>query len=687
MVKKMLINASHPEECRVAVVSDGVLEEIGVEIKTREATLGNIYKGVIDRVEPSLQAVFVDYGAARNGFLSISDVHPSYCPDSFSKNTRRPRIEEVFRKGDEVVVQVIKEERDTKGACLSTNISLAGRYLVLMPGTDLHGVSRKIDDDKERKKLKEIVKQLRLPDNMGFIIRTAGKGRTKTELSNDFKYLLNLWKNIEKTIAEIRAPAILHREQDVVIRSIRDHLSADISSILIDDPAVYDQAKEFFRAVMPKQEKLVKLYQEKRPIFNKYQLEEQVESIYQKRINLKSGGYIIIEPTEAVVTIDVNSGGATKEKGVEETAFRVNKEAAAEVGRQLRLRDLGGIIIIDFIDMMSKKHNLEVEKILKSVLKDDRAKSKVLKISALGVLELSRQRLQPSLGTGEYLECPNCGGHGKIRSPEMSALSVYRKIKSLAIKPDVSELRATVPPKVAEYLLNRMRHLLTELESKHNARVLIFSNSNGLDYGTEIESVKKTASDAKVAEMRPQLACAEEAEQQIEDEKPPDEKKKSRRSSRRRKSRSRRKPTAANANGNPDDSQEMQEQAAGYEGAAHESAEPSVAENGTGEEWSPPVDDDPAPQTTPEHEGTNRVIEHASETSAGNGRDLDTGLEHDTDSSGSESSFQNSAEHLEAVSETSGEGDETDSDISDENENKKQFKSIKSTLKMFLPFS
>ncbi|MBI5252180.1 MAG: Rne/Rng family ribonuclease [Desulfomonile tiedjei] len=493
MSKKMLINASQPEECRVAVVCDGLLEELDVQVKAREATLGNIYKGVVGRIEPSLQAVFVDYGAERNGFLSINDVHPSYFPESFEGARRRPRIQDVFKKDDHVLVQVNKEERNTKGACLTTNVSMAGRYLVLMPGTDLYGVSRKIEDEKERKKLKEIVKQFKLPENMGFIIRTAGMGRTKTELARDLDYLLRLWESIEGNLAKYEAPVLLYREHDIVIRSIREHFSSDISEILVDEKDTHRKVREFFHQVMPKYENLVKMYQEKRPLFNKYQLEEQVEQVYRKRIRLKSGGYIIIEPTEALVTVDVNSGSATKEKGIEETAYRVNMEAAPEIARQLRLRDLGGIIVIDFIDMTQKKHKQDVEKAIKTILKTDRARNKILRISALGLLELSRQRLRSVLGTGEYTDCPMCDGQGRIKSPEMAALSVFRKIKSLLIKTNVSEVRATVPVKVGEYLLNRMRAALVEMESQYNARVTVMVKENLPEKDILVEALKEEA--------------------------------------------------------------------------------------------------------------------------------------------------------------------------------------------------
>ncbi len=542
MVKKMLINASQSEECRVAVVSDGLLEELDVQVNTREATLGNIYKGVISRIEPSLQAVFVDYGVTKNGFLSINDVHPSYFPESFEACRRRPRIQDVFKRDDQVIVQVNKEERYTKGASLTTNISLAGRYLVLMPGTDLCGVSRKIEDEVERKKLKEILQQLKPPENMGFIIRTAGMGRTKTELSRDLAYLLRLWQSIETQVAEIPAPALLYREHDIVIRSIREHFSPDINEILVDEKEVYNKARDFFAQVMPKYQNLVKLSQEKRPLFNKYQLEEQIEQVYRRRIKLKSGGYIIIEPTEALVTVDVNSGSATKEKGIEDTAFRVNMEAAPEIARQLRLRDLGGIIVIDFIDMMQKKHKQDVEKALKTVLKQDRAKTKVTRISTLGLLELSRQRLKSSLGTGEYLECPLCDGRGKVKSPEMAAISAFRKIKSLLSKGNVGEVRVTVPEKVAEYLLNNMRASLFELETLYSARIAILFKQNPIDKDTTFEVFKEEPIEAPPVEaaVMPTLTAApapmpQETEVVGEEEAPGEEdKKRAKRPGRRR---------------------------------------------------------------------------------------------------------------------------------------------------------
>jgi ribonuclease E len=494
MTKKMLINSSHPEECRVAVVVDGELDELDIKTGPKEATVGNIYKGVITRIEPSLQAVFVNYGSPKNGFLSVNDIHSSYFPESFHDSRRRPRIQEIFKKDDHVVVQVVKEERGNKGAALTTNISMAGRYLVLMPGAELCGVSRKIEEEAERKQLKEIIKQLCPPDNMGFIVRTAGLGRTKTELSRDLNYLLRLWKTIEKNMASEPAPCLLHKEHDLVVRAIREHFSADITEILVDDKEVFNKTRDFFRQVMPKFEKLVKPYQEKRPLFNKYQLEEQIERVYCRKIKLKSGGYIIIEPTEAMVTIDVNSGKATREKEVEDTAFVVNMEAAPEVARQLRLRDLGGIIVIDFIDMMNKKHVQEVEKVLKSAMRRDRAKTKVLRMSSLGLLELSRQRLRSSLGEGEYHDCPLCEGSGRLRAPETSSLYVFRKIKAILAKGDVREVRATIPSQVADYILNFMRAELYTLESQYGSRIVILGKNNLPDSGITLEYFKEDES-------------------------------------------------------------------------------------------------------------------------------------------------------------------------------------------------
>ncbi len=561
MVKKMLINACHPEECRVAVVSDGMLEELDVEVNTREATLGNIYKAVVTRVEPSLQAVFVDYGSNRNGFLSINDVHPSYFPESYEKTRKRPRIQEVFKKDDHAIVQVNKEERSRKGASLTTNISVAGRYLVLMPGTDLCGVSRKIEDEKERKKLKEILSQLKLPENMGFIVRTAGMGHTKTELSRDLEYLLKLWQSIEKNVNEKPAPALLHREQDLVIRAIREHYTPEISEILVDDRGVHRKVREFFHEVMPKYEKLVKLYQEKRPLFNKYQLEEQVAQVYSRRIKLKSGGHIVIEQTEAMVSIDVNSGSATKEKDIEETAFKVNVEAAPEIARQLRLRDLGGIIVIDFIDMSSKKHKQEVEKALKNTLKDDRAKAKVLRISALGLIELSRQRLKSSLGTGEYLDCPVCEGSGKVRSPEMCALSAFRKIKSMVGKPDVSEIRAAVPRKVAEYLLNSMRSQLVDLERQYLTRISIMVGPSVSEQEMTVEAVKEEIAELKLEAISSAPVAEEGTPAPSSFESPDAPLQQVERSSRRRSS-GRRQPAAARETRGPIHERELGEQTA-----------------------------------------------------------------------------------------------------------------------------
>ena len=363
--------------------------------------------------------------------------------------------------------------------------------------------------------------------------------RTKVELARDLNYLLKLWEAIESKVQEQPAPSLLYKEADVVIRSIRDHFSPDISEILVDDKDVYKRARDFFQQVMPRYQKLVKLHQEKRPLFNRFQLEEQVERVYRRKVNLKCGGHILIEPTEAVVTIDVNSGSSTREKGIEETAYRVNMEAAPEIARQLRLRDLGGIIVIDFIDMISKKRNSDVEKALKAELKKDRAKCKVLKISPLGVLELSRQRLKSSLGTGEYLECSHCGGRGRIKSPEATAHGVFRRLKSILCKPDAAEVRATVPAKVAEYLLNKMRPLLYEMENQSGTKVIVLGKDGLLERDISIEVLTKDETGPPppeiVAVPEPQQAVIEEASVEEEERQASNgELKKPKRSGRRR---------------------------------------------------------------------------------------------------------------------------------------------------------
>jgi ribonuclease E len=475
MSKKMLINATHLEENRVAIVEDGILIELDIEIAGKEQTKGNIYKGIVVRVETGLQAAFIDYGGERLGFLQMGEIHPSVykAAEKGGENRGRPRINDVLRRGQELLVQIVKEERGTKGAALTTFLSLPGRYMVLMPDSDTKGVSRKIEEESQRKKLKEAMASLDLPPNMGYIVRTAGIGQKKEELKRDFDYLVRLYQNIQTLGKEARAPALIYKESNLVIRSIRDYFSSEMDEVLVDDPRVFQEARDFFQQVMPEYARLVKLHQERRPIFARYQIEEQIETISKNKVPLPSGGSIVIDQTEALVAVDVNSGKMATEQGVEATAYKTNLEAAAEAGRQLRLRDLGGLIVIDFIDMRDRKHIREVEKCLKDALKNDKARVTVGRISQFGLLEMSRQRIKAALAEGAYLTCPHCFGSGKIKSPEAQAVAFMRKIQAGVAKGQIGLVEGEVPLDVAIYLLNSKREELHEMERQRNLSIFI----------------------------------------------------------------------------------------------------------------------------------------------------------------------------------------------------------------------
>jgi len=493
--KKMLINVMHPEEARVAIVHDGRLMELNIEITGKEQTKGNIYKGVVLRVEPGLQAAFVDIGRAKPGFLQMGELHPDFwqwrddVPEDQRK--RRPRIQEVLRRGQELIVQVEKDERDHKGSALTSYISLPGRYMVIMPGSDSAGISRKVEQEGERKKLKEIVAGMNVPEGIGYIIRTEAVGRTPEELTKDFESLLEMYENIKRSAAEIKGAGEIYQDRGLIIRSIRDYFSDDIDEVLVDSKEAYKEAKDFFRETMPKCEKLVKLHKEKRPIFSRFQLEEQIDQIYEKRVALPSGGSLIIEPTEALVSIDVNSGKSSGERGIEDTAFKTNMEAAEEVARQLRLRDLGGLIVIDFIDMRENKHNHEVEKTLKQALKMDKARVNLGRISEFGMLEMSRQRIAKTLNDAIHLECPHCEGRGKVKSVEAMALSFLRKVHGAAAKGTVAEVHGGLPLEVAYYLLNRKKRELTQIENDYEIEVTVKGKTSYLLNQLELETVKR----------------------------------------------------------------------------------------------------------------------------------------------------------------------------------------------------
>src|SRR3989339_371507 len=454
MGSKILINAVDPAECRIAKVKDSKLEEFHIESASREITHSNIYKGIIVRIEPSLQAIFVDYGVERHGFLQKHEIHSDYFQDSDSGNRS---ITGIVKQGQELLVQITKDPFMKKGAMLTTYISLPGRFIVLMPGSEGLGVSRKIEDEEERKRLKEIISTIKIPEGFGIIVRTAGIGCTKAQISGDLSYLLRLWKNIKGNVMKVKSPALLYKERNLVVRSIRDYFTPDVNEILIDDPAVHREAKDFIKIISPKHSMIVKLYKEDKPIFTKFQLESQIDSIFESRVKLKSGGSIVIEQTEALVAIDVNSGKATQAKSIEQTALVSNLEAAEEIARQLRLRDLGGLIVIDFIDMRDSKHNLEVEKNLKTFVKDDKARIKFGKISRFGIMEMSRQRIRPSIEFGSFEPCRHCRGKGVTPSPETQGLSFLRKLNLEILKDEIAGVKGIVPANVADYLLNKKR--------------------------------------------------------------------------------------------------------------------------------------------------------------------------------------------------------------------------------------
>ncbi len=477
-MKKMLMNAIHPEEIRVAVVDEGLLKLFYMESALKEQLRGNICKGRVSRVEHSLNAVFVDYGREKHGLLSVQDINTAMIPElQGAKN-----VLSVMRRGLELMVQVQREEKGAKGALLTTNISLPGKYLVLLPFQDTAGISRKIEDEKQRKRLREILSQLNPPESMGFIVRTAGMDKTKTELMRDMNYLLRMWKSIREEYEKAKVPSLIYKEGDIIIRSIRDYLSTDVNEILIDDEETFKRATAHMKAVMPRQKKIIKQYKLSKPLFTKYELENQIEDIYSSKVKLKSGGSIIIEPTEAMVVIDVNSGQSTNSRTIEDTAFETNKEAAAEIARQLVLRDLGGLIVIDFIDMRVKEHNRLVEKALKEGFKEDRAHLVIGKISNFGMLELSRERLSPPLLEKSHIICPSCEGTGLVRSVESSCFMALRDIQLYLSRNKVKRIMAETPHDVGLYLLNQQKKHILRIEQEFGAEITI-SLSHSLRLG------------------------------------------------------------------------------------------------------------------------------------------------------------------------------------------------------------
>lgn len=614
----MLINASHSEENRVVIVVDGILSELDIELAGQQQTKGNIYKAVVTRVEPGLQAAFVDYGAERHGFLQTGEIHPDLYPAKKPDSKERPRINDILRRGQEILVQVVKGERGTKGAALTTFLSLPGRYMVLMPDSDTKGVSRKIQDDKERKALKKTMAQLDLPEEMGYIVRTAGIGKEESELKRDFNYLVSLHKGILARREKVKAPAQLYQESDIVIRSIRDYFAIDMDEVLIDDAQVYQQARDFFSLVMPEQLHLVKRHREKRPIFSRYQIEEQIEALARNQVPLPSGGSIVLDQTEALVAIDVNSGRMAGEKGIEATAARSNIEAAAEIGRQLRLRDLGGLVVIDFIDMRDRKKVREVEQTMRASIKDDKARITIGRISQFGLMEMSRQRIRPTLSVGAYLDCPHCHGKGRIKSPEAQAVALLRQLHASVSKGHIGTIEAKVPLDVANYLLNKHRQTLSELEQRFELKIHIYGTLDAIPEQIELELIKREKNQSAETEQVPvshsvgleeALAAANAPEEEKETtpkEETTDTEAATEGSPSRRRRRGRRKRRSGSSN-----TQQANEQSGeNAEKQAEESSDPAAVDTATTDQTkSDTTAADPAPATEASVEGSDTSTE------------------------------------------------------------------------------
>ena len=494
MKKEMLINVRQPEESRIGVVEDGVLEELYVERNSLESCVGNIYKGRVVNIEPSIQAAFVDFGVGRNGFLHVSDVENQYFKhlideeaEAKQRNGKRfnersvrnkPPIQDILRKGSEVLVQVIKEGVGTKGPTLSTYISIPGRYLVLMPGLQRVGVSRKIADDDARRKLRRQLVELDPPPGLGFIIRTAGLERSQEDLERDLHYLIRLWKVIVKRIGDTSAPVDIYQDSDMITRTIRDIFSSDIDAVWIDESEAYERACEFMKAVLPNRVDRIRHYAGQESIFHKYEIEEEISRIQNRTAPLKGGGSIVIDQTEALVAIDVNSGNFRIDDDAEETSYQVNLRAAEEVARQIRLRDMGGVIVIDFIDMREEKHRRGVERALRNAMERDRARSKVLRISPFGLIEMTRQRIRPSLRRSIYKDCPCCNGTGLVKTAESAAIEIMRALITAASREEIEQLTVEVEHEVADYLSNRKRREINAIEDKCQLTISIRARSD-----------------------------------------------------------------------------------------------------------------------------------------------------------------------------------------------------------------
>ena len=482
MSKRMLISTVEGQECRIAIVSDGRLEELCIERSSSVSHVGNIYKGRITNVESAIQAAFIDFGRPKNGFLHISDVHPDYFPKSKKSaepvgrrrsHSERPPIQDCLRRGQEVVVQMTKEGIGTKGPTMTTYLSIPGRLLVMMPGMSRLGVSRKIEDEEARQHARKIIAEVTVPENMGFIVRTAGSGKSKRDIQRDLNFLLRLWKSVTAQIKSASAPEEIYQESDLVIRTIRDTYTSEIERIICDDPAIEKRILEFLNVAVPRSKHTVELYTGAGGLYHDYGIEDEIEKIYSRHVELPSGGSLVIDQTEALVAIDVNSGRNRQHSNAEMTALRTNQEAASEIARQLRLRDLGGLVVIDFIDMREMKNRRTIDRCFREATKSDRAKTKLLRINTFGLMEMTRQRLGPSLKSSIYHPCEACGGMGVIKSAESQALQVLRLLQRACGEPDVAHVHARVTPAVAHRLNNHQRTLIAQIESDTDKTVVI----------------------------------------------------------------------------------------------------------------------------------------------------------------------------------------------------------------------
>ncbi len=495
MRKKILINAMYPEERRVAIVDGDTLVDFYVEASGKEHLKGNIYKGSIARIEPGLQAVFVNFGPKKHGFLQLREIKQEFFVNT--PQGKRPRVQDL-QKGQELIVQVEKDERDTKGASLTTHISIPGRYIVMMPGQERVGISRKIEDRDDRERLKEIFHALKLPKKMGFILRTAGSDKTGEDLENDLKYLTKLWNRIQAEAKKASAPALIYKEQDLAVRTVRDYLTSDVSEVLIDDQEAFKRTKEFLKKTVPWRKINIRLYKEKKPIFSKHNIEDQIAKLSERYVHLPSKGYVVIDKTEALTAIDVNSGRSRKEENVESTALRTNLEAADEIARQLRLRDIGGLVVIDFIDMASSKNRREVENRLRDAMEPDKAHAEITNISKFGIIEMTRERMRPAYFETVNKKCELCGGLGIVRNDEMIAISAFREILTLSSKGGLKGVTCRLPVESMNYLVNSKLEDIRSTEKEYGLKITILADRKLI--GEHVIETEKTETEEKAIE-------------------------------------------------------------------------------------------------------------------------------------------------------------------------------------------